>query len=389
MTVREPRLAARMRAIEPFHVMELVARAKTLEAQGRSIVHMEVGEPDFTTAEPMMVAGHRALDAGLTGYTSATGIIELRESISRYYQERYSLHVPPQRILLTPGATGALQLATALTVDPGLQVLMADPGYPCNRHLVEMMGGRAVGVPVGPDTDYQLTPELVDRNWDRNCVGVMVASPSNPTGTIVSRAHMSGIIEVVERRGGHLIVDEIYHGLTYGESACSVLELTNRAFVINSFSKFFGMTGWRLGWIVAPKEYVREAEKLAQNIFLAPPTLAQHAALAAFQPATLELLENRRLEFQRRRDYLLPALRSLGFLVPTTPMGAFYIYADCSAFTNDSFGLAMQAIDEVGVAVTPGIDFGTYRADSHLRFAYTTSLQQLQEGVRRLGKLLS
>ncbi len=273
-------------------------------------------------------------------------------------------------------------------INPGEQLLMADPGYPCNRHFVYMMNGEPVTVPVDATSDYQLTAELIDRHWQPSTVAAMIASPSNPTGTIVNTAELANIIQAVDRHDGRLIVDEIYHGLIYEGKTTTALSLSEEVFVINSFSKYFGMTGWRLGWLVAPQAYVREADKLAQNIFLAASTLSQYAALKAFEPETIAVLEQRRTEFQQRRDYLLPALRDLGFVIEAVPQGAFYLYADCTAFTSDSFEFVQDILDKTHVAITPGKDFGSNAPEKHVRFAYTTSLDKLKEGVRRLAKYL-
>jgi aspartate/methionine/tyrosine aminotransferase len=380
--------AARMRDIAPFNVMDVLARAAELEAQGRDVIHMEVGEPDFATAAPIVAAGAQALAAGHTRYTPACGIRPLREAIARYYNERHGVRVPPERIVVTPGASGALQLIMGVLVDPGRSVLMTDPGYPCNRHFVRVFEGRPVIVPVGADTAYQLTPELIARHAAADAVAVMLASPSNPTGTMVSQALMAEILALLDARGLHLVVDEIYQGLVYGAHATTALALSDDVFVVNSFSKYFGMTGWRLGWLVAPEAFVREVEKLAQNLFISPPTLAQHAALAAFEPATLEILEQRRDAFRERRDFLLAALRELGFDIPVEPQGAFYLYAGCQRFTNDSQAFALEALERVGVALTPGLDFGHHEARSHVRFAYTTGLERLEQGVERLRQFL-
>lgn len=383
------RLARRMAHIQPFYVMDLLARARELEAQGRSIIHMEIGEPDFVTPEPILEAGRQALAGGHTHYTSALGLPALREAVSGFYHERYRVRVSADRIAITPGASGALQLVLGVLVNPGEQVLMADPGYPCNRHFVRLFEGEPVMIPVTAATGYQLTPELVERHWTERTAAVLLASPSNPTGTLVPKEMLQGILEVVQRRDGRLIVDEIYHGLVYGGAAETALALSDDVFVINSFSKYFGMTGWRVGWLVAPQAYVREIDKLAQNIFLAASTLAQHAALAAFRPETIAILEERRREFQRRRDYLVPALRDLGFDIKVEPQGAFYVYADCSRFTADSFRFAGELLERGGVAITPGLDFGANAPERHMRFAYTTSLENLQEGIRRIQEFLS
>ena len=382
-------LARRMREIEPFHVMELLARAKALEAQGRDIVHMEIGEPDFATPRPVCEAGIQALEHGELFYTPALGIPELRQAIAGFYKTRYGVDVAPSRVVVTAGSSGALLLAIAALINPGDQVLMADPGYPANRHFVRMMEGEAVGIPVGPDSHYQLTQELIEQHWGSRTVAALVATPSNPTGTLISHAQCQAMAAYAQQRGGALIVDEIYHGLVYEGVTQTAADAGDNVFVINSFSKYFNMTGWRLGWMVVPERYVRELDKLSQNIYLSAPTPSQLAALAAFQPETLAICEARREAFRVRRDYLVPALRALGFGIPHTPPGAFYVYADCSRFTQDSHAFALDLLERAGVAITPGIDFGSHRAREHVRFAYTRPVERLREGVRRLGEYLA
>lgn len=378
--------SARSRAIEPFHVMALLARANELQAEGHDVIHLEIGEPDFTTAAPIVEAGQAALAAGHTRYTAACGLPELRRAIAGFYGQRYGLDIDPERILITPGGSGALLLASSLLVDPGRHWLLADPGYPCNRHFLRLVEGAAQLVPVGPETRYQLTPHLVERHWDAQSVGALVASPANPTGTLLHRDELAALSDSLRGLGGHLVVDEIYHGLTYGVDATSVLEVDDDAFVLNSFSKYFGMTGWRLGWLVAPREAVPELEKLAQNLYISAPSMAQHAALACFREDTLAILEARRAEFARRRDYLLPALRELGFGIAVEPEGAFYLYADVSAFTQDAYAFCQHFIETEHVAFTPGLDFGRHLAGQHVRFAYTQSLPRLEEAVARIAR---
>ncbi len=385
---QSPRIADRMQSIEPFYVMDILARAREMESQGRSIVHMEIGEPDFVTPKTIIDAGIHALESGYTHYTPTLGLSELRARIAKFYQEKYDLEVNPSRIIVTPGASGALALVLGILINPQDGVLMADPGYPCNRHFVRMFGGEAISVPVDASTAYQLTASQIETHWTQHTKAVLLASPSNPTGTLVSKNELRDIIDCVHQNGGYLIVDEIYHGLVYRGDTTSVLEYSENVFVINSFSKYFGMTGWRIGWIVAPEPYVNVIDRLAQNIFLAAPTLAQHAAMEAFSPVTIQMLEQRRQEFMRRRDYLLPELRSLGFDIPVTPQGAFYLYAGCTRFTNDSYAFSLDVLEKAGVALTPGRDFGTHLADQHVRFAYTTSLEILQTGVERLKQYI-
>ncbi|MDJ0807894.1 MAG: pyridoxal phosphate-dependent aminotransferase [Gammaproteobacteria bacterium] len=381
-------VAERMSRIQPFFVMDLLARARKLEAAGRSIIHMEVGEPDFATPQPIIAAGQVALAAGRTHYTPARGIPELREAIAAHYARAYGQQVSASRVVVTPGSSGALQLVMSVLINPGEGVLMADPGYPCNRHFVELVDGKPQLIPVGAETGYQLSAELVEQAWGEESKAVLVASPANPTGTMLSAEELRALHAVVRRLGGVLIVDEIYQGLVYDATPSTALAIADDIFVINSFSKYFGMTGWRLGWLVAPEPFVDPVDRLAQNIFLSAPTLSQHAALHAFSPQVMEILEARRLEFKQRRDFLLPELRSLGFDIPVTPQGAFYLYADCQGITEDSYRFAQTLLEEAGVAVTPGRDFGFHEPESHLRFAYTTEIGKLQEGVERLSRFI-
>jgi aspartate/methionine/tyrosine aminotransferase len=382
-------VAERMGRIAPFYVMELLARARRLEGEGRSIIHMEIGEPDFDTPAPVVAAGQRALTAGETRYTPALGLSALRQSIADYYRQHFGARVDAERVVITPGSTGALQLVMSVLINPGESVLLADPGYPCNRHFVELVEGRPVAIPVGPESGYQLNAELVESAWRPDTKAVLIASPSNPTGTLLDDREMQRLLRTVRRLGGVLIVDEIYQGLVYGEAGGTALRFADDLVVINSFSKYFGMTGWRLGWLVAPEDLIDALDRLAQNIFLSAPTLSQYAALSAFTPETMAILEQRRQAFESRRDFLLPALRELGFTIPVTPRGAFYLYAGCSGLTNDSMELATQLLERAGVAVTPGLDFGSYRPEAHLRFAYTTDLPLLAEGVERIRRFLA
>ena len=368
--------------------MELLARARELESSGRSIVHMEIGEPDFPTPEPIVLAGKAALDLGHTRYLPATGLPELKTQIAAFYQTRFGVSVDPASVIITPGSSGALQLVMSVLIEPGESVLMADPGYPCNRHFVELVGGVPKCIPVGHETGYQLTAELVNEALTPDTKAVMVATPSNPTGTVLSREELTAIYTAVKAHGGVLIVDEIYQGLIYGTTGTTALALGDDLFVINSFSKYFGMTGWRLGWMVAPLAYVSAIDRLAQNIFISSSSLAQYAAIGAFSAECTELLEQRRAAFRKRRDYLLPALTGIGFKIASVPQGAFYLYADCSAFSDDSFRFSSDLLETVGVAITPGRDFGDNQPERHIRFAYTTDIPKLKEGVDRITDFL-
>jgi aspartate/methionine/tyrosine aminotransferase len=385
-------LAARVADIAPFHVMEVQTAARALEAAGRSIVHMEIGEPDFPTPQPVLDAARAALDDGGIYYTSALGLPALRAAIARHYGERYGVDVAPERVIVTAGSSAALLLVTALVVNRDEQILMADPGYPCNRHFVRTLEGEPVAVSVDATTRYQLTADLVARRWGPRTRGVLIATPSNPTGTTVPHDELRRIVDVVADRAGRLIVDEIYLGLSYdvgpGEPLRSALALSDDLFVISSFSKYFNMTGWRLGWMVVPERHVRDLEKLAQNLYISPPTLSQRAALACFEPATLAICEERRAEFRARRDLLVPALRELGFGIPVMPTGGFFVYADTSALAADSRAFCRDVLEHAGVAITPGLDFGTHRASSHVRFAYTIARPKIEEAARRLATFL-
>jgi len=384
-----PRAAARMAEIEPFHVMQIIARAKALEAQGRSIVSMVVGEPDFPTAPLVRDAAIRVLETGHVHYTPALGITSLRQAISDWYRTRYGVQVPAGRIAVTTGSSGALLLTMGVLLDPGDEVLLADPGYPCNRHFVRATDGVPVGVNVGPQTAYQLTAELVERNWTPRTKVVLACSPSNPTGTMISKQALHEIHEVVRSRSGVLISDEIYHGLTYERAAPTAAALGDDVFVINSFSKYFGMTGFRLGWLVASDAFMVDVDKLAGNLFISPPDIAQRAALAAFEPETVALLEERRELYRQQRDFLVPAIRALGFEVPVMPEGAFYVYANCARFSNDSYAFCWDVLEKAGVAITPGLDFGHNDPRHHVRFSYPKPLAVLEEGVRRLKEYLA
>ncbi len=377
-------LARRAREIEPFRVMAILAQARALEAQGRDIVHLEIGEPDLPTPIPIVEAGMAALRQGHTHYTPALGLPELRQAIAADYQSRHGIHVDARRVCVTPGASGALLLAMAALFDPSDEVLMADPGYPCNRHFARLVEARAVGIAVGPESHFQLSAESVARHWGPRTRGVLVANPSNPTGTLIPQEELRAIHGLVRERGGVLLVDEIYHALIYDAAPTSAAALGEDVVVINSFSKYFLMTGWRLGWLLAPPALLAGIERLAQNVFLASSTIAQHAALAALAPSTRPLLEGAKQTLQERRDWLLPQLGRLGFHLPVQPEGAFYIYAGLVPDAPDAESWSGELLQKAGVAVTPGTDFGTHAAQRHVRFAYTTGLERIREAVRRL-----
>ncbi len=387
--------SSRINDIQPFHVMALLARAKELEAEGKDIVHMEIGEPDFPTPAPIVEAGIAAISAGDVHYTPAVGLTELREAISTFYQTRYNVSISSNRVVITPGASGALMLALGVIMQEGDEVLLADPGYPCNRNFVRFLSGKTRSISVDASTGYQLTLKHLKENWKPNTSAVIVASPSNPTGTLLAKDELVAMALFIKEQGAYLIVDEIYHGLVYDveyDTALNLYEhrdIDENIIVINSFSKYFNMTGWRLGWVVAPEKLVKDMDKLAQNIFLAAPTPAQYAALAAFNEETISILEKHKEEFKQRRDFLLPKLKELGFKIEVEPQGAFYIYANCEKFSKDSYKFAYDLLENIGVAITPGKDFGSNKADTFVRFAYTTSIDRLAEGVKRLNNYLN
>ena len=383
------RLAKRLDNIEPFYVVQVITRAIELEAQGKSIINLAVGEPDFPTPQPIVDAAVAALKSDRMRYSPSLGSDALRQALSNWYQSRYAVDVPAERIAVTSGASGALLLTMGMVISEGDEVLMPDPSYPCNRHFVSTMGGSARLIPVGAETDYQLTSLLVEQHWTERTVGVMVASPSNPTGTLMDHDELQKIVEFVRGRGGVVIVDEIYQGLTYGGQERTALDISDDVFVINSFSKYFAMTGWRLGWAVMPEGYVEHFEKLAQNLYISNSDVAQRAALSAFDLETIEEAEKNRSRYKEQRDFLLPALRDLGFKIPVEPSGAFYIYADCTNFTNDSYSFSHDVLEKAGVAIAPGLDFGDHRANEHVRFSYPKPIPVLQEGIRRLKEFTS
>ena len=379
----------RVAEIESFKVMDLLKRAKQLDSQGMDVVHMEAGEPDFATAAPIAEAAKKAIDMGMTQYTPAAGIPELREKISEWYFQHYGLNISADRIVVTTGASSALLMVFALLADAGQSFIMADPGYPCNRQFLRFLDAKSQLVAVEAAQNFQLTANLVSEHWSSDTAGVLLASPANPTGAVVHEQEMRAIADTVRAKGGSLIVDELYHGLIYEEKDLSVLSIDPNAFVINSFSKYFGMTGWRLGWLVAPAEVAPELEKLAQNLMISPNTVSQYAALAAFEPKTIEILEARTAQFQLRRDLLVTGLRDIGFDIPLMPEGAFYVYADAKRFTDNAAEFCWSLLENDHIATTPGLDFGHHRCQDFVRFSYTTGLDRIELALERLRRRLS
>jgi aspartate/methionine/tyrosine aminotransferase len=388
--------AERLNRIAPFRVMQLMERAKALENQGHRVVHFEVGEPDFDTAAPIVEAGQRALAEGRTKYTQALGIPELKDRIARHYDEAAGLTVDPERIVVTSGASGGLLLLSALLLDPGDELLMPDPGYPCNEVFVDVVGARAARVPVEAENGFQIEEGALAAAWRPATRGVLVGSPANPTGTMMDRQRLASLVDFVLDRGADVLLDEIYQGLIYDDAGTltgdfgyrSGLAVSDRLFVLNSFSKYFGMTGWRLGWMVVPLEHVDAVSRLAQNLFISPSSIAQYAALAAFDDDAMAIHEERRRRFATRRDRLAAGLRALGLGIPVDPTGAFYLYVDVASSGMDSETFCWRLIDEYQVAVTPGIDFGEHHAERYVRFAYTTSEEAIDLGIERIGRAL-
>ncbi len=388
------KLASRLDHIEPFYVMECAKAAAELARSpacaGSPMVFLNIGEPDFTAPPRVQDAAERAMRAGRTQYTDATGLLSLRERIARWYGTRFGLDVAPQRIVVTAGASAALQLACLALVNRGDEVLLPDPSYPCNRHFVSAADGTPVLIPASPEERFQLSAAKVEETWSARTRGVLLASPSNPTGTSIDPVEMGRIVAAVRARGGFTIVDEIYLGLSYDERfGHSALMHGDDVISINSFSKYFSMTGWRLGWLVLPEPLVPAIERLAQNLYICASTVAQHAALACFEPESIAEYERRRGEFQARRDYIVPALNALGLRVPVMPDGAFYAWADCSAHAESSWDFSFDLMRRAHVALTPGRDFGLHGSERFLRLSYASSMEQLHLAVDRLRSALS
>jgi aspartate/methionine/tyrosine aminotransferase len=393
--------AARLDHIEPFYVMECAKAAVEIAdgplcdpaRGGRPMIFLNIGEPDFTAAPRVVEAAMRCMAEGRTQYTQATGLPELRAAIARWYAQRFGLDIAAERIVVTAGASAALQLITAALVDDGDEVLMPDPSYPCNRHFVAAAGGRAVLLPAGPEHRFQLDADAVRAAWGARTRGVLLASPSNPTGTSIERDEMRRIVECVRERGGFTLVDEIYLGLSYDEAfGHSALEHGvghgDDVIAINSFSKYFGMTGWRLGWLVLPPALVPAVEKLAQNLYICASSIAQAAALACFEPESLAEYERRREAFRARRDFIVPALQQMGLPVPVQPDGAFYAYADVSAHAGSSWDFCFDLMRRAQVALTPGRDFGRVAGERYLRLSFASAMPELHEAAARLAEVL-
>lgn len=383
-----PRLAARTNEFLTFQVVELFKQAQALQAAGKDIISLGIGEPDFTAPPQVVEALQRAAQAGQSGYSAPAGLMPLREAIAQFYHDQFGATINPRRVIVTAGASGALTLACAALVNPGGEVLMPDPSYPANSNFVLAAGGRPRLIPSSADKRFQLSAQDVAHHWTEATQGVLVASPSNPTGTSIDHGELARLLGEVRARHGFAIVDEIYLGLSYEGQPRSALTLDDDIIVINSFSKYFHMTGWRLGWMIVPEDMVAPVEKIAGSLAICAPTLAQHAALACFTSDALRTFEHRREAFKQRRDYLLPEFERLGLKVPVKPDGAFYIYADISDLGTDSASFSQRLLLEAGIAAVPGLDFGPAHGHHTMRFSYATGLDRLEEAVARMGKLL-
>ncbi len=393
------RISQRAGRIEPFYVMEVAKAAARLArevANGSApMIFLNIGEPDFTAPPRVQEAATRAIADGATQYTQATGLEPLRERISAWYTSRFGVNVPARRIVVTAGASAALQLACLALIDAGDEILMPDPSYPCNRHFVSAADGTAVLIPTTAQERFQLSSAKVQAAWGPKTRGVLLASPSNPTGTSIDPAELRRIHEFVSRQGGVTLLDEIYLGLSHDDAfGHTALGLDDQVISINSFSKYFNMTGWRLGWLVVPEALVPVIERLAQNLFICPSTIAQHAALACFEPESIAEYERRRAEFKARRDWFIPALNAMGLTVPVMPDGAFYAWADCSAAcqrlgVKDSWDFAFEVMQRAHVAITPGRDFGQHDTQRYVRFSTASAMPQLQEAAARLKAMLA
>jgi aspartate/methionine/tyrosine aminotransferase len=393
------RIARRAERIEPFYVMEVAKAASQMAREvahgDRPMIFLNIGEPDFTAPPLVQEAAAKAIRDGATQYTQATGLESLRERISHWYRTRFGVDVPARRIVVTAGASAALQLACLALIESGDEILLPDPSYPCNRHFVSAAEGSAVLVPTTAAERYQLTADKVREHWGAKTRGVLLASPSNPTGTSIHPDELRRIHQFVQARGGVTLIDEIYLGLSYDETfGHTGLAIDDQVISINSFSKYFNMTGWRLGWLVAPEPLVPVIERLAQNLFICPSTVAQHAALACFEAESLAEYERRRAQFKARRDWFIPQLDAMGLTVPVMPDGAFYAWADCSQWCEKlglpgSWEFAFEVMRRAHVAITPGRDFGTAETSRFVRFSTANSMAQLQESAARLRAMIA
>ncbi|GGD32901.1 pyridoxal phosphate-dependent aminotransferase [Sinisalibacter lacisalsi] len=375
--------ASRRSEVDPFIVMDVMEAARAAEAAGRHIIHMEVGQPGTPAPEGARRAVMDAMEAGPLGYTVALGLPELRARIARLYAEWYGVDLDPARVVVTAGSSGAFLLAFTALFDSGDRVGLGDPGYPSYRQILSALGFTPVGIQTRAENRYQPVPG----DLPEGLAGLMLASPGNPTGTMLGHDEMAALVAATQERGISLISDEIYHGLHYGARGVSALEITDEVYVINSFSKYFSMTGWRVGWMVVPEDHVRRVERIAQNLFICPPHASQIAALAALDCS--DELEANRAVYAKNRALMLEGLPKAGFDRIAPPDGAFYVYADVSHLTDDSRAFAAEILDRAGVAVTPGLDFDPVRGHGSLRFSYARAAADIEEGLVRLARFMA
>ncbi|MBP1730358.1 MAG: aminotransferase [Deltaproteobacteria bacterium] len=376
---------ARSKRINPFYVMELLEQARDMERSGRSVVHMEIGEPDFPTPKRVKDAAIRAIKQGRTFYTESLGLPELREKIAQHYRKLHGVRVSPERVVVTNGTSGAFLLLASVLLSRRRNLVLPDPGYPCYKNFGMLADATIRPVHVSVDSRFEITPKVIDRLSVVPHV-LLIANPSNPTGSLYADESLARLWDAVSWKGGLMVVDEIYSGLVYDRTFRTALSLSDEIIVVNGLSKTHAMTGWRLGWMVVPQALVRPIQKVAQNVFISAPTIAQYAALEAIDAS--QAVEEMRQTYLKRRNYLVPALRRLGFSVPIMPRGAFYVYAGIERWRMDSMEFVQRALKDALVAITPGYDFGAYLADSHVRFSYANDLDQLKEGCRRIGRWL-
>ncbi|BCE00665.1 aminotransferase class I/II-fold pyridoxal phosphate-dependent enzyme [Marinicellulosiphila megalodicopiae] len=378
-------LANRLNDIAPFYVMDILSKAKALEAKGEDIIHLEVGEPDFPDLPEVAQAGANAILAGNTKYTASAGLIELREKLSQYYQSEFNTTINPNRIFITPGASSGLMLALSLILDTSDTMVITEPGYPCNQHFIDLLGAKHAAIPIDARQNFKVTQSLIEQYWTAANKGLLIASPANPTGAVLDDEEIHLLTNHANKIKSQLIVDEIYQGLTHNNSNSTALSVSDQTIVINSFSKFFSMTGWRIGWIVVPEHMIEAADKLAQNLYLSAPTPAQYAAIRALDDDCIQQFKQRAKQFTQRRDYLLPELKKLGFKIEQPCDGAFYIYADASAFTKDSMQFCQDLLEHTGVAITPGKDFRGFQSNQMVRIAYTSEIARLKQAIERIS----
>lgn len=392
MNNQSPVMSRRAREAQPFRAMVFGERADTMIANGVDVVKLSLGEPDFGAPPAVREAMREQYDGRPLPYTAALGLPELRRAVADFYRTKHGIDLDPKRIVITSGGSAALLLATALTVDPGDEVIIADPSYPCNRELVRSFEGTVVDVPTSAATRFHLTPELVDAAWSARTKAVMITSPSNPTGTTIEFDTLKAVCDLTRERGAWRIVDETYLDLADrepdGSEVRSVLLADPDAIVCNSFSKFFGMTGWRLGWAVVPENTIEAVDDLATNFYLCAHTPTQHAAVACFTPESLAVCEERRQELLARRRIVVDGLRAIGLPLEVEPNGAFYAYFNITSTGLDAWTFCERALNEAHVALTPGRDFGPATADTHVRLSYAASREALAEGLRRLGEFV-